>query len=83
MLDALLLKKSFNLRILELCSIVASNLLDSHSELILSPSQESLKGLLCLRFFLQKQHPSEARIIIHNNKTILTPIDAYVSDQTE
>jgi hypothetical protein len=29
MLDALLLKKSFNLRVLELRSIVASNLLDS------------------------------------------------------
>jgi hypothetical protein len=37
MLDALL-KKSFNLRVLELCSIVASNLHDSQSELILSPS---------------------------------------------
>jgi hypothetical protein len=37
MLDALL-KKSFNLRVLELRSIVASNLLDSQSELILSPS---------------------------------------------
>jgi hypothetical protein len=34
MLDALLLKKSFNLRVLELRSIVASNLLDSQSELI-------------------------------------------------
>jgi hypothetical protein len=32
-LDALLLKKSFNLRVLELYSIVASNLLDSQSEL--------------------------------------------------
>jgi hypothetical protein len=42
MLDALLLKKAFNLRVLELCSIVASNLLDCQSELILSPSQESL-----------------------------------------
>ena len=41
MLDALL-KKSFNLRVLELRSIVAPNLLDSQSELILSPSQESL-----------------------------------------
>jgi hypothetical protein len=29
MLDALLLKKSFNLRVLELRSIIASNLLDS------------------------------------------------------
>jgi hypothetical protein len=42
MLDVLLLKKSFNLRVLELRSIVASNLFDSQSELILSPSQESL-----------------------------------------
>jgi hypothetical protein len=39
MLDALLLKKSFNLRVLELRSIVASNLFYSQSELILSPSQ--------------------------------------------
>jgi hypothetical protein len=42
MFDALLLKKSFNLGVLELCSIVASNLLDSQSELILSLSQEFL-----------------------------------------
>jgi hypothetical protein len=54
MVDALLLKKSFNLRILELCSIVASNLIDSQSELILSPSQESLLGLLGLRFSCKK-----------------------------
>jgi hypothetical protein len=42
MLDAILLKKSFNLRVLELCSIVASNHFDSQSKLILSPSQEFL-----------------------------------------
>jgi hypothetical protein len=42
MLDALLLKKSFNLRVLELRSIVASNLFDSKSEFLLSASQESL-----------------------------------------
>ena len=41
MLDALL-KKAYNLRVLELCSFVASNLLDSQSKLILSPSQKSL-----------------------------------------
>jgi hypothetical protein len=40
MFDALLLKKSFNLSILERCFIVASNLVDSQFELILSPSQE-------------------------------------------
>jgi hypothetical protein len=48
MLDALLLKKSFNLRVLELHSIVASNPLDSQSELILSPSHEFLYRLLGL-----------------------------------
>jgi hypothetical protein len=37
MLDSLL-KKSFNLRVLELGSIIVSNLLDSQSELILSLS---------------------------------------------
>jgi hypothetical protein len=42
MLDALLLKKSFNLIVLELRSIVASNLLDSQFELILNSSQEFL-----------------------------------------
>jgi hypothetical protein len=42
MLDALLLKNSFNLRILELCSIVAFNLSYSQSELIFSSSQEFL-----------------------------------------
>jgi hypothetical protein len=42
MLDALVLKKALNLRVLELRPVVASNLFDSQSELILSPSQESL-----------------------------------------
>jgi hypothetical protein len=42
MLDALLLKKAFNLKVLELRPIIASYLLDSQSELILSSSQESL-----------------------------------------
>jgi hypothetical protein len=34
MLDALFLKKSFDLRVLELRLIIASNLFDSQSELI-------------------------------------------------
>jgi hypothetical protein len=38
MLGALFLKKSFNLRVLELRSIIASNLFDPQSELILSLS---------------------------------------------
>jgi hypothetical protein len=42
MLDALLLKEAFDLRVLELRPIIASNFLDPQAELILSPSQESL-----------------------------------------
>jgi hypothetical protein len=83
MLDALILKEAFNLRILELCPIVASYLFYPQSKLILSPSQESFECILGLRFFLQKEYPSEARIVIHNYKTILTPVDAYVSDRAE
>jgi hypothetical protein len=41
MLDALIIKEAFDLRVLELRPIIASYLLDSQSELILSPSQES------------------------------------------
>jgi hypothetical protein len=83
MLGPLLLKKAFHLSILELCSIVASDLFDPQSELILSTSQESLQCTLGFRFFLQKEHLSEARIIIHNNKTILTPVNSYESDRAK
>jgi hypothetical protein len=41
MLDAIILKKAFDFRVLELRPIIASYLLDSQSELILSLSQES------------------------------------------
>jgi hypothetical protein len=66
MLDALILKKAFHLRVLELRPVVASYLFDPQSELILSPSQESFYSLLGLRFFLQKEYPNEARVIIHD-----------------
>jgi hypothetical protein len=42
MLDALLLKKAFILRVLELRPVAASYFLDPQAELILSSSQESL-----------------------------------------
>jgi hypothetical protein len=45
MLDAILLKKSFNLRVRELRSIVASNLLNSQSELILTCLKNFLTSL--------------------------------------
>jgi hypothetical protein len=48
MLDALLLKKSFNLGVLGLYPIITSNLLDSQSKLVLSLSEEFLQSLLGL-----------------------------------
>ena len=54
MLDALVLKEAFNLRVLELRPVVASYFLHPQAKLILSPSQESFQSLLGLRFFLQK-----------------------------
>jgi hypothetical protein len=67
MLNSLLFKKFFHLCILELYSMVASNPFDSHVELTLSSYQESLRGSLGFTFILQKEHPSEACIIIHTN----------------
>jgi hypothetical protein len=50
----------------ELRSIIASHLLDSQVELILSFPQESLEGPLGFVFVLQKEYPSEACIVINN-----------------
>jgi hypothetical protein len=80
MLDSLLLKIPLNLQVLELHSIIASNLLDSQVELILNSPQESLQGPLGFTFILQKEYPSEASIVINNYKTILTPTDAKISN---
>jgi hypothetical protein len=57
MLDALFLKKYFNLGVLELHSIIASNLFDSQSELILSPSRRILIKSLGFEFFPAKRTP--------------------------
>jgi hypothetical protein len=47
----------------------------------------SLKSLITndhlSQLWQDNNHPSEARIIIHNYKTILTPTDAYVSNRAE
>jgi hypothetical protein len=80
MLDPFILKKFFELCVLELYAIIASYLLDSKVELVLSSSQESLQSLLGFTFVLQKEYLSEVCIVFNNNKIILTPIDAYISN---
>jgi hypothetical protein len=83
MLDAFFLKKAFNLRVFELRPIVASYLflflIRTHFEPVSRIPLRSLGFVI----FLQKEHPSEARIIIHNYKTVLTRADAYVSYRAE
>jgi hypothetical protein len=54
MLDPFHLKKLFHLCVLEIWSIIASYLLDSQVELILSPFLESLQSPLGFTFVLQK-----------------------------
>jgi hypothetical protein len=83
MLDPFILKEFFNLSVLELCFIVSSYLFYYQVELILSPSQESLQSLLGFTFVMQKEYPSEACIVINNDKTILSPSDAYISNCAE
>src|SRR5688572_10316510 len=83
MLDPFHLKKLFHLCVLEIWSIIASYLLDSQVELILSPFLESLQSPLGFTFVLQKEYQSEACIVINNNKTILTNTDAYISNVDE
>jgi hypothetical protein len=60
MLDALFIKKIFNLGVLEFGPIVTSHFLDGKTELLLCPSNEDLYLLLYLALFIKKEYPSEA-----------------------
>jgi hypothetical protein len=66
-LDPLLLKELFHLKILEFGPVVASYLLHLELKLILSSPEEALEGSLGFRLILQKEHPSEAGKVINNN----------------
>ena len=62
----------------KLGAIAASNFLDLHIKLILGPSCRFLECFLYFTFVMQKEHPSEARKIINNNKAILVTANANV-----
>jgi hypothetical protein len=66
MLDALFIKKLFNLDVLEFGPIVTSHFLDEEIELLLCSSNEDLYLLLYLSLIIDKECPSETRIIINN-----------------
>jgi hypothetical protein len=66
MLDALFIKKFFNLGVLKFGFIVTSYFHDGDTELLLCPSNEDLHLLLYLALIIKKEYSSEAGIIINN-----------------
>ena len=79
MTNSLFIKILFYVGVLELGAIVASYSLDLGFKLILGSLCKFLESFLCYTFVMQKKYPSEARIIINNNKTIFVTTNAYVS----
>jgi hypothetical protein len=73
MLDTFFIKIIFHLSVLELGAIVTSNSFDFNIKFILCSFQE----------FVQKEHPSEARIIINNNRTIFITTNTNVGDMAK
>jgi hypothetical protein len=83
MLDAFLIKIIFNLSVLEFRAIITPYLLDLGIKLILSSLQELLEHLWCFTLVMQKEYPSETRIVINSYKTIFVTTNANVGDKTK
>ena len=83
MLDPFFIKELFNACVLELGSVVTSYSLDLHLKLILGSSCKFLEGFLDLTLVLQKEYPSETRIVINNYKTVFVTANAYVCHRPE
>ena len=80
MLDSFFTKIFFNIGVSEFRAIVTSNILDLQLKFILSSSNEFLDNFLNFTHVMQKEYPSETRIIINNYKTIFVTANAYVGD---
>ena len=78
MTNSLFIKVLFYVGVLELGAIVASYSLDLGFKLILGSFCKFLEGLLYYTFIMQKEYPSETRIIINNDKTIFVTTNANV-----
>jgi hypothetical protein len=66
MLDALFIKKLFNLGVLEFSPIVASNFLNRKTELLLCSSNKGFHLILYLALIIDKEYPSKMGIVINN-----------------
>ena len=79
MCNAFFFKILFYVGVLELGAIVTSYSFDLGFKLILGSFCKFLESLLYYTFVMQKEYPSETRIIINNDKTIFVTTNAYVS----
>ena len=64
--------------VLELGAIVASYSLDLGFKLVLGSFCKFLESFLYYTFVMQKEYPSETRIIINNDKTIFVITNANI-----
>jgi hypothetical protein len=69
--------------VLELGAIATSYLLDLDIKLIFISFQELLEHLLCFALVMQKEYPSETRIVINYYKTKFVTANPNVSDRTK
>ena len=80
MLDPFFIKKFLNIGVSEFWAIITSNILDLQLKFILIFSNEFLDNSLNFTLVMQKEYPSETRIVINNYKTIFVTANAYVGD---
>jgi hypothetical protein len=83
MLDALFIKKFFNLGVLEFGPIVTPYFLDWETKFSLCSSNEGFHLILHLALIKEKEYPSETGIIINYNKSILITPDAKVGNRSK
>ena len=83
MTNSFFIKIFFYVGVLELGAIVASYSLDLGFKLILGSFCKFLEGFLYYTFVMQKEYPSETRIIINNDKTIFVTTNAYINHRPE
>src|SRR3954466_11596144 len=77
------IKKIFDVCILELCTIITSDMLQSYFILGLSSLSESFEDIDHFALIIEKEYPSIEREIINNNKPILVASQASIVLRTK
>src|SRR3954463_9021395 len=77
------IKKIFDICILELCTIITSDMLQRYFIFDLSSLSESFEDIDHFAFIIEKEYPGVAREIIDNNETILVASQAFIILRTK